>query len=72
LTNRVSVLYLFHMNTTELANAILAAPAWAQVGLSAPKDSLREAAAQELALQIGKIMGIENDAPDPRQIRLPL
>lgn len=60
------------MDTNELANAILAAPAWARVGLTAPKETLRDAAAQELALQIGKLIGLESNEPDPRQIRLPL
>jgi hypothetical protein len=58
--------------TTDLAHAILAAPAWARVDLTAPKESLRDAAAQELAIQIGKLIGLEAEAPDPRQIRLPL
>jgi hypothetical protein len=41
-------------NTDAIARAILAAPAWARVGITAPKMAIREAAAQELALQIGK------------------
>jgi len=60
------------MTTDDLANAILAAPAWARIGLTAPKESLRDAAAQELALQIGKLIGIDPQQHDPRQIRLPL
>jgi hypothetical protein len=59
-------------NTDALARAILAAPAWARVGITAPKMAIREAAAQELALLIGKaVQGLES-APDPRQMPLPL
>lgn len=58
--------------TTALAQAILTAPAWARVGITAPTQNIREAAAQELARQIGKIVGIEPNQPDPRQIPLPI
>jgi len=58
------------MSTKDLANAILSAPAWARVGITAPKESIREAAAQELALQIGKLIGLDMELPDPRQIDL--
>lgn len=57
-------------NTDDLANALLTAPGWARVGLTAPREQLRNAAAKELALQIqGVIEG--HDEPDPRQTTLP-
>lgn len=60
------------LDTTALAEAILAAPAWARVGITAPTESIREAAAQEMALQIGKLVTTDESEPDPRQIPLPL
>ena len=59
-------------NTNTLASAILAAPAWARVGLTAPTPTVREAAAKELALWIGELCGFEVREADPRQITLPL
>ena len=59
-------------DTRTLASAILAAPAWARVGLTAPTEMIREAAAEELALRIGKLCGLEVWEADPRQIALPL
>ena len=58
--------------TGKLANALLAAPAWARVGLTAPTPTMREAAAKELALCIGELCGFEVREADPRQITLPL
>jgi hypothetical protein len=58
-------------DTTTLAKVILTAPAWARVGITAPTEVIRDAAAQELALQIGKLVGAATDEPDPRQIALP-
>lgn len=56
--------------TQELAEALLAAPGWARVGLTAPRERLRNAAALELALQVQSVMnGIE--PTDPRQRSLP-
>ena len=37
---------------TIIAKAILAAPGWARVGITAPSEFLREDAAEELALTI--------------------
>ncbi|WP_206245779.1 DUF6771 family protein [Novosphingobium terrae] len=37
------------IDPTPIAQAILAAPAWARAGITAPKASVREDAAQELA-----------------------
>lgn len=57
-------------NTDDLINALLTAPGWARVGLTAPREQLRNAAAKELALQIQSL--IEGyDEPDPRQTTLP-
>lgn len=55
-----------------VANAILAAPGWVRVGISAPKESTREAAAQELALTITKMFGDRPPASDPNQLVLAL
>jgi Trm5-related predicted tRNA methylase len=55
-----------------VARAILAAPGWARVGISAPKESTREAAAQELALAITKMFGERPSAIDPNQLVLAL
>jgi hypothetical protein len=37
---------------TQLKSAILEAPGWARVGITAPSEQLRDRAAQELALSI--------------------
>lgn len=58
--------------TDIFAKAILNAPAWARVGITAPTEAVREAAAQELALQIGKLVSGDDIGPDPRQMPLPL
>ena len=55
----------------DLANALLASPAWARVGLTAPREQLRLAAAKELALQIQEVLDGHAES-DPRQIALPL
>jgi len=55
-----------------VAKAILTAPGWARVGISAPKESTREAAAQELALTITKMFGDRPPASDPNQLVLAL
>lgn len=53
-----------------VATAILTAPGWARVGISAPKESTREAAAQELALTITKMFGERSSVSDPNQLVL--
>ncbi|WP_319799464.1 MULTISPECIES: DUF6771 family protein [unclassified Sphingobium] len=58
-------------STNDLADALLSAPGWARVGLTAPRDTLRMAAAKELALQIQSLIDGEEGVPDPRQARLP-
>lgn len=54
-----------------VARALLDAPGWARVGLTAPTETIREAAAQELALTIARIDG-EVAAADPNQLVLAL
>lgn len=58
------------LTTHDLANALLKSPGWARVGLTAPREQLRVAAAKELALQIQEMFDGRAD-PDPRQIALP-
>ncbi len=60
------------IDESRVANAILAAPGWARVGISAPKESTREAAAQELALTITKMFGDRATVIDPNQLVLAL
>ncbi|MDB5581503.1 MAG: hypothetical protein JWR80_6679 [Bradyrhizobium sp.] len=54
---------------TEITAAILAAPGWARVGITAPNERLRLDAARELARAI--LQG-EQGAPDPAQLPLAL
>ncbi|MCW2414744.1 MULTISPECIES: DUF6771 family protein [unclassified Sphingobium] len=58
-------------STYDFAKALLSAPGWARVGLTAPRDQLREAAARELALQIQSVIDGDDGLPDPRQTSLP-
>lgn len=57
-------------HTTEtIAHALLAAPAWALVGLTMQDDQMREAAAETLAMKIVETI----EAPvvnDPNQLSL--
>lgn len=74
LTRLVDVLHMFLMeqpSTTDLAKALLTAPGWARIGLTAPREQLREAAAKELALQIQSMITGDDGLPDPRQTSLP-
>ena len=48
-------------NPATIAQAILTAPAWARVGITAPSEWLREDAAQELARSIIEKAEIEAD-----------
>ena len=57
--------------TFDLANALLSAPGWARTGLTAAREQLRNAAAQELALQIRSLIEGCDGLPDPRQTTLP-
>ncbi|WP_319801039.1 DUF6771 family protein [Sphingobium sp. B7D2B] len=58
-------------STSDLAHALLSAPGWARVGLTAPRDTLRLAAAKELALHVQTLIDGEDSLPDPRQTSLP-
>lgn len=55
-----------------VARALLDAPGWARVGLTAPTEIIREAAAQELALAIAHIEGEASAMADPNQLVLAL
>ncbi|KGB55945.1 hypothetical protein FG91_00829 [Sphingopyxis sp. LC81] len=55
-----------------VARALLDAPGWARVGLTAPTETIREAAAQELALTIARIDGEASTIADPNQLVLAL
>lgn len=55
-----------------VARALLDAPGWARVGLTASTETIREAAAQELALTIARIDAAASAAPDPNQLVLAL
>lgn len=56
-----------------VADALLAAPGWARVGIAAPTETIREAAAQELALSVTRLLADDADrAPDPDQLVLAL
>ena len=62
---------MIRINESAIADALLAAPGWARVGLSAPTNRMREDAASELARVI--LGEIEPDAqPCREQDRLPL
>lgn len=55
----------------ELSAILLAAPGWAQVGLTMPDERMRERAADTLAATI--IEKLEGSSPtDVNQLRLPL
>lgn len=55
-----------------LQDALLAAPGWARVGLTAPSERIREAAASELVQVIIHTLDSAATMPDVRQIALPL
>lgn len=56
------------IETDTIVQAILSAPGWARVGITAPKERLREEAAQELARAILVEAGQERPGGD--QLRL--
>jgi hypothetical protein len=56
---------------SSLAEILLLAPAWARVGLTAPSERIRGAAAAELAQQVVSAI-VQNDCLDVRQLPLPL
>lgn len=55
---------------TAIADALLAAPGWARVGIAAPAEHIREAAAIELARAV--LDGSERQVDSPDQLRFPL
>jgi len=59
------------MNPDRVADALLAAPGWARVGITAPKESMRQAAAHELALTITRLFAGDTTT-DPDQLQLTL
>jgi hypothetical protein len=60
------------IDQADIASAILAAPGWARVGITAPNSWLREDAAQELARVILDQANDALPAPSDHQITLPL
>lgn len=56
------------MNPDRVADALLAAPGWARIGITAPKESMRQAAAHELALTITRLFAGDT-TPDPDQLQ---
>ena len=55
-----------------VAHAILDAPGWARVGITAPNSCLREDAALELAKVIADVVGAPADPAGEGQTSLPL
>ena len=56
------------IETDTIVQAILSAPGWARIGITAPKERLREEAAQELALAI--LVRSQGERPDSGQLNL--
>ncbi|MBB5715220.1 DUF6771 family protein [Sphingomonas aerophila] len=59
-------------DSSSFAHCLLNAPAWARVGLTAPSERLREAAAAELAQTIMGVLEGSQGTYDARQMALPL
>jgi len=59
------------MDPDRVADALLAAPGWARIGITAPKESVRQAAAQELARTVTRLF-TGDSTPDPDQLQLTL
>lgn len=59
------------MDPARVADALLAAPGWARIGITAPKEAIRQAAAQELAITITRLFA-DDATPDPNQLQLTL
>ncbi|MCW1385051.1 hypothetical protein OLX02_19730 [Novosphingobium sp. KCTC 2891] len=60
------------IDTSAVAHAILDAPGWARVGITAPSSCIREDAALELARAIADAVDAPVSAPSPEQSALPL
>ena len=63
---------MMRIDPDRVARALLDAPGWARVGLTAPTEIIRVAAAQELALMIARIHGETTAAADADQLVLAL
>jgi hypothetical protein len=61
-----------HPDSQLLQQTLLNAPGWARVGLTAPSERTRQAAAAELASEITRALEGAPGLPDARQIALPL
>lgn len=66
-----SILSMTRIDETTLSDALLAAPGWARVGLSAPTVGMRENAARELARVILDEMEQASTSPCEQE-QLPL
>lgn len=64
----VLIIDMTNIDPDRVARALLNAPGWARVGLTAPTEIIREAAAQELALTIARIDGEPSVVADPNQL----
>lgn len=60
------------IDTSAVAHAILDAPGWARVGITAPSSFLREDAALELARLIADAVDAPPSVPPAEQSTLPL
>lgn len=60
------------IDTSAVAHAILDAPGWARVGITAPSSCLREDAALELARVIADAVEVPADRRTEQQAALPL
>ena len=60
------------IDTSAVAHAILDAPGWARVGITAPSSCLREDAAHELARVIADAVDAPAPLTSPEQSSLPL
>lgn len=60
------------IDTRELCEIILTAPAWARIGITMPDEEMREKAATELALTIVERLSDFPAIPDHNQLHLPL
>lgn len=62
----------FAADPTDISEAILEAPGWARVGITAPSPRVREQAASELARTIAARLGGICDIEDGRQFSFEL
>lgn len=60
------------LEANDIVQAITAAPGWARVGLTAPNERIRTAAAAELAQVVVRALDGPASIPDARQMLLPL